>query len=140
VHAKGWKPQLQGKIADPEFNGDPDWCSLLRLDFGEVMLDLEEGIKIMTEVHDPRRVMELIYRLEEAGIRLKDDDGNWLGHAMTSVFPTGPDFETGMPEARHQTGTHGTWSNHHGESNRRPTLQPAKLDNRRGRQVDPPRT
>jgi hypothetical protein len=73
VHAKGWKPRLQGKIADPECNGDPDWCSLLRLDFGEVRFDLEEGIKIMTEVHDPRRVTELVYRLVDAGIPLKDD-------------------------------------------------------------------
>ncbi len=99
VHAKGWKPQLQGKIADPEFNDDPDWCSLLRLDFGEVRFDLEEGIKIMTQLHDLPRVMELVYRLGDAGIPLKDEDGKWLVHAMAAVFPTRPEFDTGMREA-----------------------------------------
>src|ERR1700677_1859136 len=68
VHTKGWKPQLLGKIADPEFNGDPDWCSLLRLDFAEVRFDLEEGIKFMTELPDLSRVIELLYRLQDAGI------------------------------------------------------------------------
>jgi hypothetical protein len=99
VHANGWKPQLVGKIADPEFNGDPDWCSLLRLDFGEVRFDLEEGIKIMTELPDLPRVMELVYRLGDAGIPLKDADGSWLVHTMASVFPTRPEFDAGMRAA-----------------------------------------
>jgi hypothetical protein len=99
VHAKGWKPRLLGKIADPEFNGDPDWCSLLRLNFGEVRFNLEEGIKFMTELPDLPRVLELVYRLQEAGIPLLDEDGNWLVHVMAPVFPSLPEFDAGMREA-----------------------------------------
>jgi hypothetical protein len=94
VHAKGWKPRLLGKIADPEFNGDPDWCSLLRLNFGEVRFNLEEGIKFMTELPDLPRVLELVYRLQEAGIPLLDEDGNWLVHVMAPVFRA---FPSSMP-------------------------------------------
>jgi hypothetical protein len=99
VHATGWKPQLEGKIADPEFNDDPDWCSLRRLDIGEVRFDLEEGIKIMTDTRNLPSVMALIYRLRDAGIPLKDEEGNWLVHAMGSVFPHRPEFDTAMREA-----------------------------------------
>ena len=28
VHRLGWKPPLRGKVADPEEDGDPDWCTL----------------------------------------------------------------------------------------------------------------
>lgn len=99
VHATGWKPQLAGKIADAEFDGDPDWCLLLRLDFGTVRFDLEEGIKIMTELRDLPRAMQLVRRLGDAGIPLKDEDGVWLVHAMGSMFPTEPGFDDGMRAA-----------------------------------------
>jgi hypothetical protein len=99
VHAKGWKPQLAGKIADPEFDGDPDWCELLRLDFGTVRFDLEEGIKFVTDVSDLPNVMHLIYRLRDAGIPLKDEDGHWLVHAMGSIFPQAPEFDASIRAA-----------------------------------------
>jgi hypothetical protein len=99
VHAKGWKQQLAGKIADPEFNGDPDWCSLLRLDCGEVRFDLEEGIKIVTELRNLPSAMQLVHRLGAAGIPLKDENGDWLVHAMGTVFPSEPGFDDGMRAA-----------------------------------------
>ncbi len=99
VHATGWKPQLAGKIADPEFDGDPDWCTLLRLDCGTVRFDLEEGIKIVTELRHLPGAMQLVYRLGDAGIPLKNEDGDWLVYAMGSVFPQHPDFDAGMRAA-----------------------------------------
>jgi len=99
VHATGWKPQLAGKIADPEFDGDPDWCTLLRLDCGTVRFDLEEGIKIVTELRHLPGAMQLVYRLGDAGIPLKNEDGDWLVYAMGCVFPQHPDFDAGMRAA-----------------------------------------
>ncbi|HXA26049.1 MAG TPA: hypothetical protein VNW90_27525 [Acetobacteraceae bacterium] len=99
MHAKGWKPQLQGRIADPEFDGDPTWCTLLQLEFATVRFDLEEGIKFVTELPHLPRVMRLVHRLGDAGIALKDVDGKWLVHAMAVVFPTPPEFDAGMRAA-----------------------------------------
>jgi hypothetical protein len=43
--------------------------------------------------------MQLVYRLRDAGIPLKDEDGDWLVHAMASVFPTAPEFDASMRAA-----------------------------------------
>jgi hypothetical protein len=90
---------------DPDYwqathaKGDPDWCSLLRLDFCEVRFDLEEGIKFVAELAGLPRIIQLVYRLRDAGIPLKDEYGERLVHAMASVHPTQPEFDAGMREA-----------------------------------------
>jgi hypothetical protein len=44
IHADGgYKRRIEGRIADPWLKGDPDWALLLRLPWGEVWFDIEEG-------------------------------------------------------------------------------------------------
>jgi hypothetical protein len=70
----GYKSRIDGKIADPWWNGDPDWSLLLRLPWGEVWFDIEEGVKLFLVADDIPRAPLLIDSLREKGIRFTDEN------------------------------------------------------------------
>jgi len=79
IHANGgYKRRIDGKIADPWWNGDPDWSLLLRLPWGEVWFDIEEGVKLFLVADDVPRALLLIDSLRAKGISLTDDTGKSL--------------------------------------------------------------
>ena len=79
VHADGgYKRRIDGKIADPWWNGDPDWSLLLRLPWGEVWFDIEEGVKLFLVADDTPRAMLLIESLRAKGISVTDETGKSL--------------------------------------------------------------
>ena len=79
VHADGgFKPRIAGQIADPWWNGDPDWALLIRLPEFEVWFDIEEGVKLFLLAADIGRALDLLDRLRTQGIALTGDDGRRL--------------------------------------------------------------
>ena len=87
IHADGgYKRRIEGRIADPWWEGDPDWALLLRLPWGEVWFDIEEGIKIFLPAAEITRVLLLLDGLHDNGILLRDDDGK----SLVTVSPTRP--------------------------------------------------
>jgi hypothetical protein len=85
IHANGgYKRGIEGRIADPWWNGDPDWALLLRLPWGEVWFDVEEGVKLFLAVSDIPRALLLLDGLRAKGIRLSDEDGN----SLVRVYPS----------------------------------------------------
>jgi hypothetical protein len=79
VHADcGYKRRIDGRIADPWWNGDPDWSLLLRLPWGEVWFDIEEGVKLFLVADDIPRALLLIENLRAKGVRLIDETGKSL--------------------------------------------------------------
>ena len=47
IHANGgYKTHIADQIADPWWNGDPDWALLVQTPWGEVWFDIEEGVKL----------------------------------------------------------------------------------------------
>lgn len=89
VWAVGWKPQLRGKIADPEEeHGDPEWAKLKVYPFCEVWFDIEEGIRFrLRGVQNLPPAMDLVYSFVAKGISLIDpDDGRALVWVNQSVF------------------------------------------------------
>jgi hypothetical protein len=87
VHANGgYKRRIEGRIADPWWEGDPDWALLLRLPWGEVWFDIEEGIKIFLPAAEITRALLLLDGLRANGILLRDDNGK----SLVTVSPTRP--------------------------------------------------
>jgi hypothetical protein len=79
VHADGgYKRRIEGRIADPWLKGDPDWALLLRLAWGEVWFDIEEGIKLFLPAAEIVRALLLLDGLRAKGIGLTGEDGGSL--------------------------------------------------------------
>lgn len=90
IHANGgYKRRIQGRIADPWLKGDPDWALLLRLPWGEVWFDIEEGVKLFLPAADIPRALLLLDSLRAQGIRLSDDDGDSLVRVSLTRFDDG---------------------------------------------------
>ena len=75
VHRLGWKPPLRGKVADPEEDGDPDWCTLQVHGWGRGRFDLKEGIVVVTTVVGLLPALDLVHGLAARGVPLRDGDG-----------------------------------------------------------------
>src|SRR5947209_1601294 len=87
IHANGgYKRRIEGRIADPWWEGDPDWALLLRLPWGEVWFDIEEGVKLLLAASDIPRALLLVDGLRAHGIRLTDEDGKSLVWVSPSRF------------------------------------------------------
>ena len=85
VHANGgYKRRIEGRIADVWSNGDPDWALLLRLPWGEVWFDIEEGVKLFVPAAEISRALILLEGLRANGIRLSGEDGG----SLVTVCPT----------------------------------------------------
>jgi len=85
IHANGgYKGRIEGRIADPWLDGDPDWALLLRLPWGEVWFDIEEGVKLFLPAAEIARALLLLDGLRANGIRLSGDDGG----SLVRVSPT----------------------------------------------------
>jgi len=85
VHAEGgYKRRIEGKIADPWWEGDPDRALLLRLPWGEVWFDIEEGVKLFVVAGDIARALLLLDGLGRNGICLTGEDGE----SLVRVSPT----------------------------------------------------
>lgn len=85
VHANGgFKRRLDGRVADPWQEGDPDWALLLRLPWGEVWFDIEEGVKLFLPAAEISRALLLLDGLRAKGIRLSGDDDE----SLVTVTPT----------------------------------------------------
>ena len=79
VHADGgYKQCIADQIADPWWNGDPDWALLIQLRWGEVWFDIEEGVKLFLVATDIARGLEWLDRLRAQGIGLTAEDGRSL--------------------------------------------------------------
>lgn len=79
IHADGgYKRRIEGRIADPWFDGDPDWALLLRLPWGEVWFDIEEGIKLFLAAQEFGRALIFLDGLHANGIPLQGEDGRSL--------------------------------------------------------------
>jgi hypothetical protein len=90
VHADGgYKPRIAGQIADPWWKGDPDWALLIRLPWGEVWFDIEEGVKLFLLAHDIGLALDLLDRLRAQGIGLTGEDGR----SLVRVTPTRLDHD-----------------------------------------------
>jgi hypothetical protein len=87
IHADGgYKPRIAGQIADPWWNGDPDWALLTRLPWGEVWFDIEEGVKLFLVAADIARGLALLDQLRARGIELTGEDGEGLVRVMPTRF------------------------------------------------------
>jgi hypothetical protein len=87
VHADGgYKRRIEGRIADPWLEGDPDWALLLRLPWGELWFDIEEGVKLLLPAAEIARALLLLDGLRAKGTRLTGDDGR----SLVWVSPTRP--------------------------------------------------
>lgn len=76
VHANGgYKRRIEGRIADPWLEGDLDWSLLLRLPWGEVWFDIEEGVKLFLPAAEIARALLLLDGLRAKGICLTGEDG-----------------------------------------------------------------
>ena len=85
VHANGgYKRRIEGRIADTWPNGDPDWALLLRLPWGEVWFDIEEGVKLFVPAAEISRALLLLDGLRANGICLSGEDGG----SLVTVCPT----------------------------------------------------
>jgi hypothetical protein len=85
IHADGgYKSRIADQIADPWWNGDPDWALLIRLPWGEVWFDIEEGVKLFLVAPDIAHALELLDRLLAQGIGLTGADGR----SLVNVMPT----------------------------------------------------
>ena len=93
VHRLGWKPPLRGKVADPEEDGDPDWCTLQVHAWGRVRFDLKEGVVVTTTVADLLPALDLVHGLAARGVPLRDGDG-W---ARVKIMQAAPSH--GAPDA-----------------------------------------
>jgi hypothetical protein len=90
VHADGgYKRRIEGRIADPWLNGDPDWALLLRLPWGEVWFDIEEGIKLFLPAAEITHALHLLDGLRAKGIGLSDEDGRSLVWVSPTRFDDG---------------------------------------------------
>lgn len=90
VHADGgYKRRIEGRIADPWFKGDPDWALLLRLPWGEVWFDIEEGIKLFLPAAEIVRALLLLDGLRAKGIGLSGEDGSSLVWVSPTRFDDG---------------------------------------------------
>jgi len=69
--------------------GDPDWALLLRLPWGEVWFDIEEGVKLFLPAAEIARALLLLDGLRAKGIRLSGDDGKSLVWAHPTRFDDG---------------------------------------------------
>jgi hypothetical protein len=79
IHAYGgYKRRFEGRIADPWWRGDPDWAPLLRLRWGEVWFEFEEGIELFVPAAEIARALLLFDGLRAQGIGLSRDDGSSL--------------------------------------------------------------
>ncbi len=87
VHADGgYKPRIADQIADPWWNGDPDWALLVRLPWGEIWFDIEEGVKLFLVTADIARGLDLLDQLRAQGISLTGEDGESLVRVMPTRF------------------------------------------------------
>ncbi len=75
MHRLGWKPSLRGKVADPEEDGDPDWCTLQVHPWGKVRFDLKEGVVVTATVAGLLPALDLVHGLAARGVPLRDGDG-----------------------------------------------------------------
>ena len=90
IHADGgYKRRIEGRIADPWLEGDPDWALLLRLPWGEVWFDIEEGVKLFLAAAEITRALLLLDGLRAKGIRLRGDDGKSLVRVSPARFDDG---------------------------------------------------
>jgi hypothetical protein len=90
VHADGgYKRRIEGRIADPWFKGDLDWALLLRLPWGEVWFDIEEGIKLFLPAAEIVRALLLLDGLRAKGIGLSGEDGSSLVWVSPTRFDDG---------------------------------------------------
>jgi hypothetical protein len=90
IHANGgYKRRIEGRIADPWLKGDPDWALLLRLPWGEVWFDIEEGVKLFLPAAEIARALLLLDGLQAKGVRLSGDDGKSLVWASPTRFDDG---------------------------------------------------
>ena len=79
IHADGgYKPRIASQIADPWWNGDPDWVLLIGLPRVEVWFDIEEGVKSFLFAADIGLALGLLDRLGARGIALTGEDGRSL--------------------------------------------------------------
>jgi hypothetical protein len=79
IHADGgYKPRIASQIADPWWNGDPDWVLLIGLPWVEVWFDIEEGVKLFLFAADIGLALDLLDRLRARGIALTGEDGRSL--------------------------------------------------------------
>jgi hypothetical protein len=91
IHANGgYKRRIEGRIADPWLEGDPDWALLLRLPWGEVWFDIEEGIKLFFPASEITHALLLLGGLRSKGISLTGEDGR----SLVWVSPTQHDDPT----------------------------------------------
>ena len=93
VHRLGWKPPLRGKVADPEEDGDPDWCTLQVHAWGRVRFDLKEGVVVTTTVAGLLPALDMVHGLAARGVPLRDGDG-WARVKIMQAAPSG-----GAPDA-----------------------------------------
>ncbi len=90
VHADGgYKRRVEGRIADPWLKGDPDWALLLRLPWGEVWFDIEEGVKLFLPAAEIARALLLLDGLRAKGVGLSSDDGESLVWVSPTRFDGG---------------------------------------------------
>jgi hypothetical protein len=90
VHADGgYKRRIEARIADPWFRGDPDWALLLRLPWGEVWFDIEEGIKLFLPAAEIPHALLLLGGLRAKGIGLTGEDGRSLVWVSPTRFDDG---------------------------------------------------
>ena len=90
IHADGgYKRRIEGRIADPWLEGDPDWALLLRLPWGEVWFDIEEGVKLFLPAAEITRALLLLDGLRAKGIPLRDEDGKSLVRVSPTRFHDG---------------------------------------------------
>lgn len=83
IHADGgYKSRIESQIADPCYDGDPGWALLMRLPWGEVWFDIEEGIKLFLPATDIADALALLDRLRAQGIELAGEDGRSLVWAI----------------------------------------------------------
>ncbi len=85
----GYKRRVADKIADPWWNGDPDWALLKRLPWGEVWFDIEEGIKLFLVAADIVHALELIDAPRARGIALSDENDGSLVWVTPTRFGDG---------------------------------------------------
>lgn len=85
----GYKRRIADKIADPWWEGDPDWALLKRVPWGEIWFDLEEGIKLFVAAADIVYALELIDALRTRGVEMSDEQGKSLVWATPTRFTEG---------------------------------------------------
>jgi hypothetical protein len=90
VHANGgYKRRIEGRIADPWLEGDADWALLLRLPWGEVWFDIEEGVKLFLPAAEIAHALLLLDGLRGKGAGLSGEDGRSLVWVSPTRFDDG---------------------------------------------------